>query len=337
MQILLVAATGIRTSDAPFLLADALRRSGASVEFLPVDDGLPALAYVGWSRRRHRDGVYRTWFQTRVRGLARRLRPDLVLIYGSNWSLDPETIEYLRRRIGCQVVLWEVNQRLFGDSQARCLPLYDHVFCIDSYYVPVLRSGGLTCAEYLAAAADPREHRPLTLSAEELERHRADLAFVGSYHPRRAEILAGFGDANLRIRIYGRGWEQAGSPVAGWVSDEPVYGRKKSVLYCASRLSFHERGPHMISGENFRVFEVGACAGVTVARPNPGLLSCFEPDEEVLVYEDPAELPGLAEGWLKDPVGLEEIGRAARRRVLAEHTYDHRARAICEHVAAARH
>ncbi len=337
MKFLVISATSIRSSDAPFLLADAFRRAGHAVDLLPIDSDLPVVPRAGWRAGGVADPVYRAWFQRRALSMAESLNPDVVLLYGSNWSLEPDTVQRFRYRAGAQVVLWEINQRLFGGAQAACLPLYDHVFCLDSYFLPVLKGGGVRCVEHLAAAADPREHRPLDLADDETQRYGADISFVGTYHPQRGALLARLDGRDLEVRLYGQGWEQAGSPVSEWVRNEPVYGRKKTVLYCASRLSFHERGPHMINGENFRPFEVAACGGVTITRPSPDLLDCFVPGEEVLTFDEDEDFEIQVSKWVKDPGRLASIGEAGRHRVLAEHTYDHRAAVICDHVGGGRH
>jgi spore maturation protein CgeB len=334
---LTISATAVQTSDAPFLLTEAFRRAGHQATLLPIDAELGPLASAGWRINGHNDVVYRAAFQRHVRRVVEAERPDAVILYGSNFSVDPDSIRHIRWRVGAQVVLWEINQRIFSDFQAQTMPLYDHVFCLDSYFVPVLRAGGLHCVEHLCAAADPTEHRPLELTPEEADRYTADVSFVGSYHPHRADLLRLLQSSDLSVRIYGMGWESAGRPVADWVSAEPVYGRKKTVIYAASRMVFHERAPHMLNGENFRVFEASACESAALTRPSPDLLQCFVPNEEVLLFDQPEDLPKVAGWWNQRPDACAAVAQAARRRVLAEHTYDHRAAVIVDHLASGRH
>jgi spore maturation protein CgeB len=336
MHLLLITSTSVRTSDAPFLLAAAFERKDHRVTILPVDFQLPALAEVGYRKGGFDDPVYRTLYQRHARKVAAATGPDAVLVYGSNWSLEPETLEFLRYKLGAQTGLWEINQRIVMGSQARSMPLYDHVFCLDSYYVPVLQAAGLRCVEHLCAAADPEEHRPLQLTDTQRERYQADVSFIGTHHKERAEMLGALSSVTPRVRIYGRNWEQAGPPVSTWVSNEPVYGWKKTLIYNASRFSFHVRGPHMLSGENFRVFEVAACGGVPLARTAPDLLRSFEPGSEVLLFETADDLCSTVRHYLRRPEALSSIGAAARSRVIGEHTYDHRAAVILDHFESCR-
>jgi hypothetical protein len=106
VRILLIAATRLRTSDVAFLLGRALERQHAEVRILPTDAGLPFLVDVGWARGGYGDGVYRAGFQRHVLDAARDWRADAVLLYGSNWSIDPRTVRSLRDELGCQVALW---------------------------------------------------------------------------------------------------------------------------------------------------------------------------------------------------------------------------------------
>jgi spore maturation protein CgeB len=330
MRILLIAATRLRTSDVALLLGRALERQQAEVRVLPTDTRLPFLVDVGWARGGYGDGVYRAGFQRHVLDTAREWQADAVVLYGSNWSIDPSTVRALRDRQGCQVALWEVNQRLWLGHQASSIPLYDHVFALDSHFVPVLEASGVRCVEHLSACADPDEHRPVELTAEERAWYSADVSFVGTQHPDRVKMLDQLTEWDLRV--YGVGWDGVEESLKRCVRAEPVYGLKKSKVYSASRVSINVHGPHMIAGENFRVFEVAACGGASFSTFKPDLVRCFEPDTEVVVFDDADDLRDKLRHYLAHSEQLDAIRDAGRRRVLAEHTYDHRAAVIARHL-----
>jgi spore maturation protein CgeB len=288
---------------------------------------------VGLSRGGFGDGVYRAAFQREVLRVARTWAADAALVYGSNWAIDPSTVRRLRDQLGCQVALWEVNQRLWLGHQASSVPFYDHLFALDSHFVPVFESSGVRCVEHLAACADPDEHRPLPLTAREREWYGADVSFVGTQHPDRVKMLAQLTEWDLRV--YGVGWDGVEESLKRCVRTEPVYGLKKAKVYSASRVSINVHGPHMVAGENFRVFEVAACGGVCVSTFKPDLARCFEPGAEVVVFDDADDLTEKLRHYLSHPDELAAVGRAGRRRVLAEHTYDHRAAVIVGHLRGA--
>jgi spore maturation protein CgeB len=56
----------------------------------------------------------------------------------------------------------------------------------------------------------------------------------------------------------------------------------------------------------------------------------FEPGSEIIFSTPPADLPSLVERYLNAPGDRQRVSAAARKRVLAEHTYDHRMRSLME-------
>jgi spore maturation protein CgeB len=70
-----------------------------------------------------------------------------------------------------------------------------------------------------------------------------------------------------------------------------------------------------------RLFEAAACATPIVSDYWPGLEQFFEPGREILVVSNAHE---VEDALSLDHEQLRHIGEAARQRVLAEHTADHR-------------
>jgi spore maturation protein CgeB len=332
VHILLLTNVEVRTSDAGLLLGRALARCGTDVEVIPLDERLPLLAELGLDGQMYDDRVYRCAYSRHVLARARRTRADLVLVYGSNWALLPGAIEELQRS-GTRVALWEINQRLWQGHQARCVPLYDHIFVLDSGLLPVLRAGGIRRIQHLCACADPEEHQPVACTPGD-EAYTTDVCFIGSPHPDRVAMLHALRGHGLRI--YGAGWAGVDPALDGRVSDEPVYGHKKNKIYSRSLISLNIHGPHMINGENFRVFEVAACGGVSFSRAKPDLTICLEPGREVVLFEGADDLRALVDEYLGQPTLLAAVAAAGRERVLSAHTYDHRARAILDALECAR-
>ena len=54
------------------------------------------------------------------------------------------------------------------------------------------------------------------------------------------------------------------------------------------------------------------------------LAELFQVGEEVACYQEPGEIPELAQFYLRHPQVRERMTAKARQRVLAEHTYRHR-------------
>src|SRR5690606_32240729 len=75
-----------------------------------------------------------------------------------------------------------------------------------------------------------------------------------------------------------------------------------------------------------RVFEAAGAAACTITDEWPGIDQFFEPDTEILVARDGAQVAELLAGLT--PERARRIGEAARRRVLADHTYAARVRTL---------
>jgi Glycosyl transferases group 1 len=94
------------------------------------------------------------------------------------------------------------------------------------------------------------------------------------------------------------------------------------------------RSPHATVGgtSTMRVFELASMASCIVSNPHKGIEEWFEPGKEIIVLKED-DRPAEVYDWLLGSKGVrEEVGAQARERVLAEHTYDHRAKELLNYV-----
>jgi Glycosyl transferases group 1 len=77
-----------------------------------------------------------------------------------------------------------------------------------------------------------------------------------------------------------------------------------------------------------RLFELAALGCAMVSNPYQGIQEWFEPGREVLVVSSAPEAVETYRALLRDPASRRQLGECARRRFLAEHTYEHRARQL---------
>ena len=103
-------------------------------------------------------------------------------------------------------------------------------------------------------------------------------------------------------------------------------------LYARSQVNFNCTSVQMPGGVNQRVFDVPAAGGFLLTDKPDVMAPLFEPGRECACFRDPDEIPALVERYLEDAEARGRIAAAARRRVLAEHTYDHRLRTIADTV-----
>jgi Glycosyl transferases group 1 len=90
------------------------------------------------------------------------------------------------------------------------------------------------------------------------------------------------------------------------------------------------RRPHaeVQASSTSRLFELAAAGAAIVTSPYEGVETWFEPGRELLVASTADEAVEIYERLIDDPAEAEELGRRARERVLAEHTFADRARRL---------
>lgn len=126
------------------------------------------------------------------------------------------------------------------------------------------------------------------------------------------------------------GWTQAfgpGSALSGFgarlLPPLDYYGDLPR-FYPLSRVSLNCTSRQMKGAVNQRIFDVPACGGFVLTDRREQLADLFELGREVVVYDDPSEIPELVEQYLRDESARRCVAQAARARILSEHTYEHR-------------
>lgn len=327
--VLIVAGTQVTTSDLHLLFHRAFEAVGWRSVFVSHDSHLPPGEQVLLQSGLAGSRLHGALFDRRLRRVAREVRPELVLINGSNWYLGPDIVRHLQSRHGCQVVLNEQHLQVFQPHQAACLPLYDHVFAQDGGLVALLRaSSPVRGASLLGPACDPREHRPLALTPEEQAEYGADVCYLGWAYPHRIELFEALDGVDMKL--WGLGWD-ASEKLRPFFRPEPVFGLKKTKIYNATRVNVNVQSTHyQLDGVTCRPFEVAACGGFCLAEPRRDLQRFFRIGDEMVVFEDAADLKARIAYYLAHEEERREIAARARARVLAEHTYEHRVRQVLQ-------
>ena len=90
------------------------------------------------------------------------------------------------------------------------------------------------------------------------------------------------------------------------------------------------RRPHAVypASSCMRLFELAAMGCCIVSNPIAGIEEWLEPGREVIVAPETGPVAGLYQDLLADRGKRRALGEAARRRVLEQHTYRHRAKTL---------
>lgn len=101
-------------------------------------------------------------------------------------------------------------------------------------------------------------------------------------------------------------------------------------FYPLSAVSLNCTSRQMKGAVNQRVFDVPACGGFVLTDHREQMEALFDLETEAVVYRGPEEIPHLLTELLADPARRRKVSMAARRRILAEHTYETRLRRLLE-------
>jgi spore maturation protein CgeB len=238
---------------------------------------------------------------------------------------------------GTLVAFWDVDAPATldrvsshpGDPFRALIPRYDLIFTYGGGD-PVVRAyerlGARECVP-VYNALDPTTHFPVPPDP----RFACDLAFLGNRLPDREARVEEFfwKPAALlperRFLLGGNGWGDRPLPEnVGYLGH--VYTRDHNALN-STPLTVLNISRESMARYGFspatRVFEAAGAGACIVTDDWVGIELFLSPGREVLVAADGAEVAAILRQL--DPERAQEIGQAARRRILAEHTYAHRA------------
>lgn len=176
-------------------------------------------------------------------------------------------------------------------------------------------------------AVDPETHHPVPHDP----RFAADLAFLGNRLPdREARVGEFFIKPALRLPekrflLGGNGWGDKALPAnVGYLGH--VYTADHNALNCSATAVLNISRDSMARygfSPATRVFEAAGAGACIISDLWEGLGLFLEPEEEILTAATGEEVGETVSRLTVERA--RQVGMAARRRVLAEHTYDHRA------------
>lgn len=210
--------------------------------------------------------------------------------------------------------------------------------CISSYAAVLTYGGGdavVSAYRDLGAklcvpvynALDPETHHPAPASA----RYRADLSLLANRLPdREARIEQFFFEPARRLPqrrflLGGSGWTQdAARPNVNVLGHVPT--QQHNAFNCSALAVLNVARDSMAAvgfSPATRVFEAAGAGACLITDAWRGIEQFLEPDREVLVAAGADDVVAHLEGL--SPERARQIGEAARRKVLAQHTYGVRA------------
>ena len=126
------------------------------------------------------------------------------------------------------------------------------------------------------------------------------------------------------------GWKQTFRPDGSWhYHPELSYYADLPGFYPHSRINFNTTSAQMKGAVNQRVFDIPACGGFVITDYRKQIENLLEPGTEVIYYQDEVEIGQLVKHYLSNDKERKKVSTRARKRILDQHTYDHRIKELC--------
>lgn len=216
-----------------------------------------------------------------------------------------------------------------ADPFRQCIPRYDFIFTYGGG-PPVVRGYEALGAQWCVPiynGLDPETHHPVAPEP----RFAADLGFLGHRLPDREARVEEFFLSpaeqlpDHKFLLGGIGWDTRPLPPNVrnlghvYTADHNAFNCTPRAVLNISRASMARFGFSPAT----RVFEAAGAAACLITDAWEGIEEFFEPGEEILVARNGDEVAAQIVDLTMERA--RQIGCAAYRRVLAEHTYAHRA------------
>jgi len=235
--------------------------------------------------------------------------------------------EELRRRGILRVGIALSDPDDFATRTKLFSPYFDVFYTNTEQSLPAYESIGVQC-RVLPFAADASFHRPLPNV-----RRTADVVVVGGARPERKETVARLRATPIKVCTYGQGWRPRWLEVLRLSTAVHGMAQVRAINSAPLYLSFAQT----VAGHtNVKVglFEAAACGVCVLVERFPEVQKYFTDQKEIVLFDSDRDLVEKIQALRKNPEGAQQIGAAARQRVLTEHTWEHRWQKVLEDIHA---
>ena len=259
-------------------------------------------------------------------------KPDMILALAQA-PLEPDAIKNLKL-LEVPIAFWFVEDFRTLTYWKDIASSYDYFFTIQKgQFFKELRSVGANNYYYLPQACLPEVHRKIHLSYEEMKQYSADVSFMGAGYYNRVQSLPRL--LNHDFKIWGTEW-MLESPLGSRVQNmnERINSEEIVKIYNAGKININLHSSTYHTGVNPegdfvnpRTFEILACGGFQLVDDRSELAELMNPNSEIATFRSVDELCEKVEYYLNHENEARSIAVRGNKRILKEHTIQHR---MCE-------
>ncbi|WP_342421414.1 glycosyltransferase [Paenibacillus sp. FSL E2-0178] len=264
------------------------------------------------------------------------MQPDLILVM-AGLKISTPVLEFIKQT-QVKSAIWMTEDPYYMDWTVPLTPYFDYIFTIDQAALEQYKQRGHPRVYHLPLGTDPQLFHPAPISEE----YASDLCLVGVPYRNRIELIEFLLEkTDYHIQIVGRGWGKYYKEwvqhsnrnielVNAWVKPETVvnyYNGSKIVLnvHRPSDEKYNRNRMGIIAKSiNNRTFDAASCEAFQLTDYKEELECNFKDGEEVISFRDKEDLLKKIDYYMTNGEERDHIAKAARKRVLESHTFQHR-------------
>jgi spore maturation protein CgeB len=281
---------------------------------------------------------------------------DVFFSYFYSAYVEPEAISDIGR-LGVVTMNWYCNASYQFRLVEEIAPRYDYSLVPERFRLADYARVGANPV-YFQEAANPDVYRPYDVAQE------FDVTFVGQRYGDRPAFVRRLLDDGIGVRVWGPRWQDPlvisrrealvaeakrlirrrprdtlpASVVGPPLSDEDyilMYSRSR-VSLGFSKVAVPQPDATYLKQVRLRDFEATIAGAFYLVESCDELAECFEPDREIVMFNDADELSEKAQWYLRHGSERDAIRAAGRARALADHTWQVRFMRLFESIGLAR-
>lgn len=246
-------------------------------------------------------------------------QPDIIFCVLMHYEIWLETFQLVRESTSAILINWSTDDSWKYEQFSKFVAPVFHIFATTYQDALEKFSGDGRSNALLTQWAANSMHLSEPLPAQQC---RYKVSFVGTAYGNRTQWIVALEKCGIHVDCFGHGWEN------GSVSTEEISEIMRSSIIS---LNFADSGMVMqglVPGRSrqikARVFEVPGAGGFLMTEYANGLENWYRIDEEISVFESPADLAIKINYFLDHPQERDRIAMAGYIRTRDEHSYEMR-------------
>jgi hypothetical protein len=264
--------------------------------------------------------------------LAKFWRPDLIFIYYGT-HISPHSLKEIKNDHPEVILACYCNDNPFTTGHKMghwrlllpSVPFYDLMLAFRHQNLEDFKKAGARRVQLLRAWFAPERNHPVELSAEDQERFRSDVVFVGHYEPgdNRIAWLEEIVKSGFKLRLFGYGkyWDKPlrRSPWLHHLAPvKQVWGEDYNKALCGAKVALCILSKINLDTYTTRCFEIPATKTMMLSEYTDDLATLYAEGIEAEFFKSKEELIAKLHRYIPDEALRRSVAEAGYRRVMAD-------------------